>query len=361
MNLEPRLVDEIKSGRRSKSALKALVLGSTAILLALVLVYIVVPYLAGNTTFSPLIRKTTGAGSVLVLLIVALLADIGFALLYIPGMKRDRAFYATLVARAKKFDPGSLGLFMNALESASARLEVEEPGLAILASKQPNALTFERDGRPVIGITRGLLGAGLSYTEAECVLAHQLASIITDDFLRRPGARAVDFVAYVLLGAFSLVGVAGAAMAGAGRAVWIGVFVLLGVALVLFFEGWMMRKVVGPRKHDYLLDDSIAASVTGRPDALAGVIRRLDGLVNGRSRGSFPANEFGLEYFFVMPYKWNDTPESFVKRRHADLKWDSKDATKERQIAGVRSTMDDLADRGQRVLTERLSNLEQNT
>ena len=357
MKLEPGLVARIRRERRRRLAFRLLALTTLAAVIALVLILVVIPYLAGNTTFSPLVHKTSGAGGVVVLLLVAVALDLVFALLYVPGIIRDRSFFAVLTRRAQKFDAVRLGTCMNALDGARLEAGMDEPGLAVLASQQPNALTFERRGQPVIGITRGLLDAGLSYAETEAVMAHELGSIITGDYLRRPGARLFDTTSYVMLALFSLLGMSGAAMARAGRSVWVGVAFLAVAGLILFLEGFLLRRIIGPREHDYLLSDSIAANVTGKPEALAGAIRRLDGIVNGRSRGRFPDNEFGLKHLFVVPYRWREGAEAFVQRRHSDLNWNSSATMKSQQVEGVQSAMDELAEWAETLLAGRLANL----
>lgn len=358
MELEGELAARLMRNRSRSLAARGLVIAALAALCAAIIILVIVPYAAGNTTFSPLIRKAGGLGRVWVLALVALGVDLGFAVLYVPGVVRDRAYYARLTARAKKYDLSALAMFMNALDGASTKAGMGEPPIAVLNSATPNALTFAGHGKkPVVGVTRGLLEAGLSYAEAEAVMAHQLAGIMTGDYIRKPGAFGFETAAYCLLGLFSILALAATPMVSTGSGVGAGVGFLVGAAALLFSGGLAVRRLKRGDAHDYLFADTIAAEVTGKPDALSEAIRKLDGLLNSKPGSPFPDNELGVKRLFAPPHRWSDTAARFVKRRHGELDMKASERMLERQVKGVEKAMDELAAWGEELLAERLENL----
>jgi Zn-dependent protease with chaperone function len=229
----------------------------------------------------------------------------------------------------------------------------------VLAGGTPNALTFEgHGGKAVVGVTRGLLEADLSYAELEGVMAHQLAGVMVGDFLRRPGARGFEFSAYALLGLYSIVALAAAAMVGAGRGPGAGVGFLAAAAAVLFAAGFAIGKLRREKAHDYLLGDTIATAITRNPGALAGSIRKVDRMVNRSARMPYTDGEQGLKHLFVCPYRFSETAAQFVARRHRELNMKSSDTMVERQVAGMQEAMDKLAGWAEPLIAERLAALE---
>lgn len=358
MELEAELAARLRRNRSRSLAARGLVIAALAALCAAIIILVIVPYAAGNTTFSPLVMKTCGAGRAVALAVVALVVDVIFALLYVPGVIRDRSYYAKLTTRARKYNASRLAMFMNALDGARMKAGVDEPPIAVLDAGLPNALTFEgHGGRPVVGVTRGLLDADVSYAEAEAVMAHQLVGIITSDYLRKPGTFGFEISAYIMLGVFSILALAAAPMVGAGRSTWAGVGFLAGAAALLLLGGFFVRRLKRGDAHDYLFADTIAAEVTGKPDVLSEAIRKLDGLVNGKAGSPFPDNELGIKRLFAPPHRWSDTAARFVKRRHGELDMKASEHMLERQVEGVEKAMDELAAWGEELLAERLENL----
>ena len=358
MEIEPALKARIRQ-RRARLA-RLLVLSALISVIALIFVFVIVPYLAGITTFSPLVHKTGDLGRMLLLILVAAVLDLGFAVLYIPGLFRDRSYYRMLTATSRKYEIGRLATFMNALDGARIKAGVPEPEVVVLDSASPNALSFERNGRPLIGVTRGLLKADLSYKEIEGVMAHQLACITAGDYLVTPGVKSFEFLAYVLLGAYSIVALAATSMVGVGRGPGIGVGFLVAAAVILFLTGFVIGRLSSNKAHDYLLADSYAIAITGNREDLSSAIRKIDVLVNERERRPFPENEFGLKFLFVPAYRWSETAAQFVARRHRDLRMNVSTATGERQVKGVRKSMDELAEWAEALIAERLANLNLN-
>jgi Zn-dependent protease with chaperone function len=352
------LAGQARRARLHRRAAGTALIAAVLLLCAGVTVLLIVPYAVGNTTFSPLVKKTGGLGGATLLLLVAIVLDLVLAGLYVPGLLRDRTYYGKLTARATEYDVQRLAVFMNVLEGARLRAGAAEPPIVVLASAAPNALTFAgHGGVPVIGVTRGLLETDLSYAEAEAVMAHQLAGIITGDYLARPGAFGFETVTYLLLGLFSILALAAAPMVRVGSGAGAGVAFLVVAAALLLLGGFAARRLKRPDAKDYVPADAFAAAVTGKPDELAGAITKLDRLVNGRSRGRFPDNELGLKYFFAPQYRFADTAAQFVARRHRELETNPREAMVARQVEGVQQAMDELAAWGEQLVLERVEAL----
>jgi Zn-dependent protease with chaperone function len=352
------LAGQARRARLRRRAAGTALISAILLLCAGVAALVIVPYAAGNTTFSPLVKKTGGLGGATLLLLVAIALDLVLAGLYVPGLLRDRAYYGKLTARATEYDVQRLAVFMNALDGARLLAGTAEPPIVMLASTAPNALNFAgHGGVPVIGVTRGLLETDLSYAEAEAVMAHQLAGIITGDYPGRPGALGFEPVAYLLLGLFSILALAAAPMVRVGSGAGTGVAFLVVAAALLLSGGFAARRLKRPDAKDYELADAFAAATTGKPDELTGAITKLDRLVNGRSRGRFPDNELGLKYFFAPQYRFADTASQFVARRHKELETSPREAVVARQVEGVQQAMDELAAWGEQLVSERVEAL----
>lgn len=359
MELQPHLAARIRRRKSYLRGARSLLLAAVAGLCAAIVVLVIIPYAAGNTTFSPLVRQTGGAGSVPLLVFVALALDAALAALYIPAVMRDRRHYAKLTARAKEYDPYRLGLFMNALDGVSAKAGVKEPPIAVLDARAPNSLTFEgHGGSPVVGVTRGLLESEMEYGAAEAVMAHQLAGIAADDYLRKPGSFGFETAAYGMLALFSVLALASSPLVSAGRSTGVGVAFLAVAATLLLLGGLAVRKLRRPESHDYLLADSVAAGLTGKPGALADAITMLDELVNKKSKQPFPDSELGLKFLFVLPYRFSETAPQFFARRKRELDWETTAALTEKQVEGVQGVMDELSELGDALLAQRLENLQ---
>jgi Zn-dependent protease with chaperone function len=355
METEPAL--EARSRKRRALLARSLVLSALIVLIVLMVAFVIVPYLAGITTFSPLVRKTGNTGNLLWLILAAVLLDLGFAALYLPGLFRDRSHFNTLTARSREYEMGRLATFMNALDGARIKAE-PVPEVAVLEGAPPNALSFKGKGGPTIGITRGLIDVDLSYKEIEAVMANHLASIIAGDYLVRPGLASFEFPAYVLLGIYSVVALVATSMVGAGRGLGAGIGFLVTSAFILFLLGFFIGRLRSNRARDYLLADSLAVAITGNRAELSSAIRKVDALVNGKRKGRFPDNELGLKFTFVPAYRWSETAGQFVERRHRDLNMNSSEASVERQVDGVQKSMDELAGWAEALMQDRLANLE---
>lgn len=342
--------------RRARVAARGSFLLAVAALCALVTALVVTPYLAGDAGASPLVRRAGGTGAAVAFLLVAVIIDLGVAVVYLPLLRHNRAYFRRLTRAGGGYDPVALALFIGALEAVARKAGVKGPDIAVLDLPVANALAFERGGRPVIGLTTGLLEAELSVGEAEAIMADELADVVTADFLRRPTVKAFEPAAYALLGLFAALGLFASPMVSVGRGVWWGVGFLAIVVGLLLVGGFLLRRLGSGRSRDYALADRFAAGNV-EPGALAGAIRKLDAMSNGSPRLPFPENEMALDRFFTPVYCFTDTPESFVRRRQGELGMKGREQLTERQVEGVRRAMEERRRRGEELVAARLSRL----
>jgi Zn-dependent protease with chaperone function len=324
--------------------------------LAALLVLVIVPFAAGSDSFSPLVKKTGGTAALTGgLFAVGLLVLL--AALYVPGLLRSRRYFRGLTARARKFDARSLGRVLNALEGVAGDAGVKAPFVAVLDGDAPNALAFEGRGGPVVGITDAALEADITYEELQAVMAHELASVMCGDILRQPGSFKFVGVAYVLVSAVAALGLMSLAIIRLSDSGALTFAVAAAIFAVVTVVGFMIRRLRELGGHDYLLADSIGAAITGRPNSMAGAIERMDHLVNGRKKMPYPDSELGLDYLFVQPYRWSETPLQYLQRRARELDYDLARRNVDKRVSSLQESMDELARRGQSLLATRLQKL----
>lgn len=341
--------------RKARTAGRVLFFLAAAALCALVLSFVVAPYLSGDTGSNPLVRKTGGTGPAGALLALALILDLGIALVYVPLLRHRRAFFKRLTRAAGTCDRSGLARFMNALGSAAAKAGVTAPGIAVLALPVANALSFERDGKPVIGLTADLLEAHLSPAEAEAIMAVELAGVVSGNLLRRPSPIAFKPAAYALLGVFAPLGLFASPMVSVGRGLGWGIGFLVAVIALLLGGGLAIRALDGAGPRNYAQADRFAVETAVEPKALAGAIRKLDAMSNGSPKMPFPENEMALDRFFTPVYCFSDTPESFVRRRRSELRMKERKQAEEYQVEGVRQAMDERRHKGEELVAARLT------
>ena len=327
----------------------------TAGIIAL-LVLVVVPYAAGAIHFSPLIKETGGSrllagGLIAVGLAVVLLV------VFLPGYFRTRRYFFILTAPAGSYDRRALGKFLNTLEGVAEDAGVEAPYLAVIDGAVPNSLAFETPSGPGIGITTGMLEAELPHPQARAVMAHELSSLLSGDYLRRPGSFKFEGAAYGLLALLALLSLISIAMVRPGhRAVLTFAFAVIVWAYVLA-AGFLLRRVRKVRGHDALRADTVAASITGKPEEMENAITTMDNLVNKRKRYPFPASELGLDYMFAPPHNWSEKPRAYLERRARELDYDLTRRNVGRRVLALQQSMDELSERAAELLASRLENI----
>lgn len=357
MGIEPRVLESIRSRRRKILWQEAGVLAMLAAGVAALLILVIVPFSLGSTSFSPLVRASGMSGLVWTGLVIAIVVGVGGLALYLIGRHRDTAFYRNFTRRTGDYDMASLGRFMNALEGVALDSGLEAPYVAVLANPVPNAVAFEGDEGLVIGVTSGALEAGLEYSEAGAVMAHELSAVLTGDYLKPPGSAKFEGASLALLWLLAVLGILSVPVSRRGNSslVAFGVAVVI-VALLLLAALWL-RRLRTALSHDYILADSVAVEMTGDAESMRSAIEKMDGLVNRRGRAPFPESELGIRYLFAPPRRFSEDAMSFLKRKSEQLDYALNEKAARRRADALEQEMEELAEWSRQLLSDRLDNL----
>jgi Zn-dependent protease with chaperone function len=356
MDIEQPLLDAARKKRRKVLLQEAGVIAMLAAGAAALLALVIVPFAAGSTTFSPLVRAGGMSGLVWAGLVIAAAAGLGGIALYLGGRHRDRDRYARFTRRTRTYDLGQLARFMNALEGVARDAGLEAPYVAVLDEPVPNTLAFAGDEGPVIGITSGALEAGLQYPEAEAVMAHQLASVVADDYLKRPGSGVFEGAALGMLWLVAVLGILAVPVTRRGNGPPVAFATAVAVVGLLILASLWLRRIRAALEHDYTLVDSIAVSMTGDRDAMVSAIETMAALGN-RRRAPFPESELGLKYLFAPPRRFSENATSFLERRSRELGYALNERGARHRAEALEQEMNELLEWSAGLLADRLANL----
>lgn len=359
MSIDPEIMDLVKRKRTTLLLQKAGVIALLSVGVAALLVLVIVPFSIGNTTFSPLVKASGMSGLTWTGLIIALVVGAAGISLYIMGRRRDLAFYKQFTRRTRDYDMTQLARFMNALEGVAGKAEVKAPYVAVLDDPVPNAVAFAGDEGLVIGVTAGALDSGLEYKQVEAILAHELASSFTRDFLKPPGSARFEGAALGLLWLVAVLGILAVPIARRGNTTFVAFVVAVAVVGFLILASLWLRWLRAALEHDYLLADAVAVSLTGDRASLKSAIETMDNLVNKRGRSRFPESELGLRYLFAPPRRWSEDASTFLKRRSKELGYSLNEGAARRRSQALDQEMKDLADWSEQLLADRLDTLNQ--
>jgi Zn-dependent protease with chaperone function len=188
-------------------------------------------------------------------------------------------------------------------------------------------------------------------------MAHELSSLVSGDYLRRPGSFKFETAAYGVLAALALLSLISIAMVRPGHssALTFGFAAL--VWAYLLGTGFLIRRVRKLRGHDPVRADTVAATITENPEALASAVTTMDGLVNRRRRYLFPPSELGLDYMFAPPHNWSETPKAYLERRARELDYNLEGRNVGRRVLALQQSMDELSEQAQKLLEKRTENI----
>lgn len=311
MSFEPRVLECItayrRKTRRNRAALLAPFVLAAAGALGLLLFtllgrpYILRSFPAPSTVPDPGTAAMKLVAACLLVLVVGLFGyDLYASVRYAKGR-----FDLFLERRATAYDRTAAGKFADALEGAAIAAGVEQPALLVLEDPAANALGIEDPelGRSV-GVTTGLLDAGIPVGEANAIIAHEVAHLLTGENVRPPGLADVEFVPsslLVLFSTFSLVAVLVAPQRTAYLLITLGAAAAALVLLMLLYRSraFITRMLGLAHRHDDVLADSLAVMMTRDPDALVSAIRRLTEVAE--RTGRVPGGTMLARYMFVTP------------------------------------------------------------
>ncbi|MFH1148932.1 MAG: M48 family metalloprotease [Actinomycetota bacterium] len=209
-------------------------------------------------------------------------------------------------------DPAGLEVFRDALEGVSLAVGAEVPPVSALDLPTVNSISLLSGGKPSVGVTADALAAALPARHAEAMMAHELAHVVLEDVVVGSSWGRVALMFLILEATVLLPFVLLALAFGFGTWIYpcMGAWMLFTLALV---------GLLGPRmyRQNDLLADSIAAKITGDPEALKDAIIEARGIFNA-SAEPFPPLSRYKELLFVyevrpeVDYKalseWNNEP-----------------------------------------------------
>ncbi len=151
----------------------------------------------------------------------------------------------------------------NAVESLSAKIKMPKPRLYVISNETPNAFATGRDeNHAAVAVTSGILKI-LNKDELEGVLAHELAHIQHKDILIGSMAATVAS-AVVLLSRWAVF---------FGNDEGKGMIPAIAMAIIAPIAATVIQMAIS-RSREYEADAG-SAQITGKPEALAGALRKL--------------------------------------------------------------------------------------
>ncbi|MBU1672786.1 MAG: M48 family metalloprotease [Actinobacteria bacterium] len=195
--------------------------------------------------------------------------------------------------------------FANALDAASIAAGTTAPRLVFLVDdRRANAMAFtDRDGEPTVGVTTGMLKAGLPVDEATAVMAHELAHHQLRLNVNPPHLLQPEYIPNLLLVLYIFIPVSlfFIDMNGWAKAMLAVIYVMILVGLVglRFSSAYNMRLADLLYFHGDILADSVAVKLIRDPDSLRRAIERVHELNTGQ--GYDFTQVFLAKYLFLPP------------------------------------------------------------
>ncbi len=223
------------------------------------------------------------------------------------------AWFARLRAHAKRIteemtEPAeerggfAVKTFRDALDAVAIGAGIPAPRLMVARLPTANALPVYREGKPQAAVSEEALQAGLSYRDAEAMLAQVLARIMLGHVWGTPVIFRSGLVPFFLLGVFAFLLIMTLLVFLPGEADYLAIAALAVVAMFWVagpFGRYLFRHGDTARAHADALADSIAAKITGDPQGIKSLIERL---AAGMEEVDFTLQlQYVSRYLFVCP------------------------------------------------------------
>jgi len=180
------------------------------------------------------------------------------------------------------------------VERLSRQADLPKPAVAVADSRVPNAFATGRSrGSSTVCVTSGLLST-LDDEELEGVLAHELAHVKNRDVMVMTIASFLSTIAFVVVRWGWLFG-GGRNRNGGG-----GVVVAVLVSLVVWIVSFLLIRALS-RYREFAADRG-AATITGRPSALASALLTIDGRMD-RVPDEDLRESSEMNAFFIIPIR----------------------------------------------------------
>ena len=176
----------------------------------------------------------------------------------------------------------------------SQQADLPKPTVAVADTRVPNAFAAGRSRKSAtVCVTKGLLQT-LDDEELEAVVAHELAHVKNRDVMVMTIASFLSTLAFIVVRWGWLFG-GGRNRNGGGQ-----VIVAIGVSFVVWVVSFLLIRALS-RYREYAADRG-AASITGKPGALASALLAIDGRMDRVPKEDL-RDQAELNAFFVIPIR----------------------------------------------------------
>ena len=176
----------------------------------------------------------------------------------------------------------------------SQQADLPKPTVAVADTRVPNAFAAGRSRKSAtVCVTKGLLQT-LDDEELEAVVAHELAHVKNRDVMVMTIASFLSTLAFIVVRWGWLFG-GGRNRNGGGQ-----VIVAIGVSFVVWVVSFLLIRALS-RYREYAADRG-AASITGKPGALASALLAIDGRMDRVPKEDL-RDQAEMNAFFVIPIR----------------------------------------------------------
>jgi len=292
VDMDTDVIERIRFYRFSSFSLRATILAPLAFGAILALVMLIVAIAQGRCWIFESISDFSKA--VAVLATVGILAlFVGIAILRVRARVRRnlKDFY-----RETDYDRAEYESFNSALEGVSIGMGISPPALEVLGIPTVNSIAFREGRKAGVGITAEALQAGLSRSEKEAMMAHEIAHIALGDYFLASGSMSFEYVAYGLGLFFLLMAV----LVTFAVNVYLLLFLLplFAPLVVVRVDRRLRQKRKILYRHNDLLADTIAAKLVSDPESLRETIEKLWSL-SEETKAVIPATAHFQGYLFI--------------------------------------------------------------
>ncbi|MEF8819119.1 MAG: zinc metalloprotease HtpX [Haloferacaceae archaeon] len=176
----------------------------------------------------------------------------------------------------------------------SQQADLPKPTVAVADTRVPNAFATGRSRKSAtVCVTKGLLQT-LDDEELEAVVAHELAHVKNRDVMVMTIASFLSTLAFIVVRWGWLFG-GGRNRNGGGQ-----VIVAIGVSFVVWVVSFLLIRALS-RYREYAADRG-AASITGKPGALASALLAIDGRMDRVPKEDL-RDQAEMNAFFVIPIR----------------------------------------------------------
>ena len=178
----------------------------------------------------------------------------------------------------------------------SQQADLPKPTVAVVDSRVPNAFATGRSKKnAAVCVTTGIMRT-LNQEELEGVLAHELAHVKNRDMMVMTIASFLSTIAFIVVRWGWLFGGGGRGRGGNQAPVWVAI----AVSLVVWVVSFLLIRALS-RYREFAADRG-AATITGRPSALASALLKISGNMDKVPKDDL-REEAEMNAFFIIPIK----------------------------------------------------------